>query len=306
MEALVRWQHPTDGLVMPDAFIPVAECSGLIVRLGAWVIEQACTQAMAWERAGRQLNMAVNLSMRQVTHPALVPTPQRALAGSGLPADRLLVEVTESAVMEDAEAAVVALNAIDALGVSVAIDDFGTGYSSLLYLKRYPIKALKVDRSFVAGLGEHSEDEAIVASLISLARAVGGVCIAEGIETATQHQRLVAMGCQYAQGYLFSPPVAGQELLAAVDACEQQLAAAGPRRLPARSSRRPVGQLSCPVGQLSCSVAARLHELHGEGASLHTIAAALNQEGLPHPDGVRWHATFIARHLAVQPAVSGA
>ncbi len=297
VEALVRWQHPTDGLVMPDAFIPVAESSGLIVRLGAWVIEQACEQAMVWERAGRQLNMAVNLSVRQVTHPGLVPTLQRALAGSGLPADRLIVEVTESAVVDDAKAAVVALRAIDALGVSVAIDDFGTGYSSLHYLKHYPITVLKIDRSFVAGLVEHGDDAAIVASLISLARAVGSVCIAEGIETATQYQRLVAMGCQYAQGYLFSRPVAAQDLLAAVDLCEQRLFAAGPRRLPAQRRRRP-------VGPLSSAAAARLLQLHDEGASRHTIAAALNHEGLPHPDHVRWHPTFVAHHLAADPTRS--
>jgi diguanylate cyclase (GGDEF)-like protein len=295
VEALVRWQHPTEGLLLPGAFIPVAEATGLIVPLGAWVLDQACRQAAAWDAAGRPLHMAVNLSARQVSHVDIVPTLRRALDSSGLPAERLLVEVTESAVMEDAEAAGIALAQIAQLGASVAIDDFGTGYSSLLYLKRYPIHALKVDRWFVSGLDEDGDDAAIVASLISLSRAVGAVCVAEGIETATQYQRLVALGCHYGQGYLFSRPVPAEDLLSAVDESEQRLAAAGSRRLPPRGDRR----VTSPV---SAAVAARIMGLHADGASLHTIAAALNHEGARHPEGIRWHAASVARHIATAPA----
>ena len=291
VEALVRWEHPEDGLIMPDAFIPVSETSGLIVPLGAWVLHEACRSAVAWEAQGRRLDMAVNLSVRQVSHPDLLATVQSALSRSGLPAERLLVEVTETAVAEDAEAAVESLSRIAALGAAVAIDDFGTGYSSLLYLKRYPISALKIDRSFVSGLGQDSDDHAIVASLVSLAGAVGAASIAEGIETEDQRQRLVGLGCQLAQGYLFSRPVPGDQVLAAIDACEERLADTGPRRLPSRRQRRAAPQLPAPI-------AAQIMRLHGEGASLHTIAAALNAQAAPHPEGIRWHATHVARHIA--------
>ncbi len=295
VEALCRWQHPDDGLLMPDAFIPVAEASGLIVPLGAWVLQEASRQAVEWDRQGRRLDMAVNLSVRQVSSPDVINTVQTALVSSGLPAERLLVEVTESAVMEDAEAAVIALGKIAAMGAAVAIDDFGTGYSSLLYLKRYPISALKIDRSFVSGLGQDTDDHAIVASLVSLARAVGAVCIAEGIETETQHQRLVGLGCQLAQGYLFGRPVPASALVAAIDACEERLSASAPPRLPSRRQRRSAPDVPGPVG-------AQIMRLHADGASLHTIAAALNAHGAPHPEGIRWHATYVARHIAAAAA----
>ena len=291
VEALCRWEHPDEGLLMPDSFIPVAEASGLIVPLGAWVLREATRQAVEWDRQGRRLDVAVNLSVRQVSSPDIVHTVQAALGAAGLPAERLLVEVTESAVMEDAEAAVVALGKIAAMGAAVAIDDFGTGYSSLLYLKRYPISALKIDRSFVSGLGQDTDDHAIVASLVSLARAVGAVCIAEGIETETQHQRLVGLGCQLAQGYLFGRPVPASGLVAAIDACEERLSTSAPPRPASRRQRRAAPDLPGPV-------AARIMRLHGEGASLHTIAAALNAQGVPHPEGIRWHATYVARHIA--------
>ena len=210
-------------LRMPDDFIPIAEASGLIVPLGAWVLEEACRQAAAWTASGLDLHMAVNLSARQVTHPTTLATIEGALYLSGLPAGRLLVEVTESAVMEDAEAAMVALTRIAELGASIAIDDFGTGYSSLLYLKRYPIRALKVDRSFVAGMGENDDDVAIVTSVVTLARAVGAVSIAEGVETREQHVALLAMGCDFGQGYLYGRPVAATQLPAALPSCESLL-----------------------------------------------------------------------------------
>ncbi|GAC1445311.1 MAG: hypothetical protein NVSMB55_25710 [Mycobacteriales bacterium] len=224
VEALVRWQHPTDGLLGPDTFIPVAEQGGLIVALGAWVLEQACAQAVAWRDAGRQLDMAVNLSTRQVAHPELVGTVARALRDSGMDPRALVFEVTESAVMEDAEVAVTVLSRLAELGISLAIDDFGTGYSSLLYLKRYPIRALKADRSFVSGMGVNDEDDAIVASVISLAAAVGASCIAEGVETSEQLAALRSLGCDYGQGWLFGRAVPADALPDLVARCEAEMA----------------------------------------------------------------------------------
>lgn len=223
VEALVRWQHPVDGLIGPDHFIPVAEAGGLIVALGGWVLERACAQAALWRSEGLDLHMAVNVSSLQVAHPDLLQTLQAVLLDSGLDPARLILELTESAVMEDAEAAVTVLSSIAELGVSLAIDDFGTGYSSLVYLKRYPIRALKIDRSFVAGMGISDEDDAIVASVIGLARAVGGSCIAEGIETQAQYAALHALGCDLGQGWLFGRAVPADELPGLVMSCEAQL-----------------------------------------------------------------------------------
>ncbi|MHB8190789.1 MAG: putative bifunctional diguanylate cyclase/phosphodiesterase [Ferrimicrobium sp.] len=237
VEALVRWHHPTDGLLGPDLFIPVAEASGQIVALGAWVMEKACTQAMRWIAQGLNLEMAVNVSTRQIAHPDLIQTLRRILGDTGMEPGRLVLEVTESVIMEDAEVAATVLKKIGSLGVSLAIDDFGTGYSSLLYLKRYPIRALKVDRSFVGGMGINPEDDAIVASVIELGRAVGGSCIAEGIETYEQYVALRAIGCDYGQGWFFGKAVPAEEIPGLVARCEIDLATllltmspVGPRR----------------------------------------------------------------------------
>ncbi|HEX8496333.1 MAG TPA: EAL domain-containing protein, partial [Actinomycetales bacterium] len=230
VEALVRWQHPIDGLIAPDEFIPVAEAGGLIAALGSRVLERACAQAVLWREQGLDLDMAVNVSTLQVAQPGLIETLEAALLETGLDPARLLLELTESAVLEDAEAAARVLTAIAAMGVSLAIDDFGTGYSSLVYLKRYPIRALKVDRSFVAGMGTHDEDDAIVASVVGLARAVGGACIVEGIETPAQYAALVALGggldagWLFGQGWLLGAAVPADELPALVVRCEAQLA----------------------------------------------------------------------------------
>jgi diguanylate cyclase (GGDEF)-like protein len=287
VEALVRWAHP-DGLRMPDDFIPVAEATGLIVPLGAWVLREACCQAAAWAEEGLDLLMAVNMSARQVSDPAVIDAVVSALSGADLHAGRLLVEVTESTVVDDAELAQVALQRIADLGVGVAIDDFGTGYSSLLYLKRYPISALKVDRHFVGGMGGADDDDAIVASVVGLARAVGAVCIAEGVETMEQHIALQALGCDYAQGYLFGRPVPAHELPEAVEWCAQLLARPVLRK---RRARTPVPPLPGPLLQ-------RIAELHSSGGSLHTIAAALNGEDRLHPSGRRWHSATVAKVVA--------
>jgi EAL domain-containing protein (putative c-di-GMP-specific phosphodiesterase class I) len=209
---------------MPDTFIPVAEASGLIVPLGAWVLREACREGAAWAAAGLDLRVAVNLSAQQVGHHDIVATIDDALDTTGMRGDRLLVEVTESTVLEHAERITQVLESIRNRGIDIAIDDFGTGYSSLLYLKKYPIQALKIDRQFVSGLGTTSEDDAIVAGVIAFARAVGATCIAEGVETAAQYELLQALRCHFAQGYLFSRPVPARDVPAAMNASRATLA----------------------------------------------------------------------------------
>jgi diguanylate cyclase (GGDEF)-like protein/PAS domain S-box-containing protein len=216
VEALIRWQHPTRGLVPPDEFIPFAERSGQIIQMGDWVMREACHQGARWQRArrpGHAPTMSVNVSGRQLTHGAgLVDTVQEALAESGLDPAALVLEVTESALMDDAEAALRVVDQLKSLGVRIAIDDFGTGYSSLVYLKRFPVDLLKVDRSFVAGLGRNREDSAIARSVIDLAHAFDIAAVAEGIETRGQLTELQRLGCHFGQGFLWSPGRSAEDL----------------------------------------------------------------------------------------------
>jgi EAL domain-containing protein (putative c-di-GMP-specific phosphodiesterase class I) len=213
-EALVRWIHPERGFLPPDQFIPLAESSTIIVDLGAWVLRKACAEAVTWPD---HLHVAVNLSVRQLADRGIVAIVAKALAETGLTADRLVLEVTESALAEDADRAIRHLGLLKDLGVRLAIDDFGTGYSSLNYLKRMPVDVLKVDRSFVAGLGEDPGDTAIVSSVIALAHTFGLQAVAEGVETAAQHRQLVAMGCDSAQGYLWSRPAPADQFQQLID-----------------------------------------------------------------------------------------
>jgi diguanylate cyclase (GGDEF)-like protein len=215
-EALVRWRHPRDGIVSPVDFIPTAEQSGLIVELGEWVLRRACADAVDWVVPNAKtpgLRVSVNVSPRQLTDPGLVATVAAALQASGLAADRLSLELTESALIEDAESTLQILSDLKALGVRLELDDFGTGYSSLTYARRFPIDALKIDRSFVDGLGTSPEDSAIVSAVISMGRALGLHVVAEGVETEEQVRQLRLMGCRLAQGYLFSRPVVAADAL---------------------------------------------------------------------------------------------
>ncbi|MEA2430645.1 MAG: hypothetical protein QOI19_1118 [Thermoleophilaceae bacterium] len=210
-EALVRWQHPDRGVVSPVDFIPVAEQSGLIVPLGNAVLERACVEAARWnaERGEREpLRMAVNFSPRQLSHPRAVETVVETLERTGLAPDLLCVEITESALVEDAASTLSTLNQLKEIGVRLALDDFGTGYSSLTYVRRFPIDTLKIDRSFIDGIVGSTEDEAIVTAVLSMGRALGVHVVAEGVETEEQAARLRTLGCKLAQGYLFSRPVA--------------------------------------------------------------------------------------------------
>jgi diguanylate cyclase (GGDEF)-like protein len=208
-EALVRWNHPRRGLVMPADFIPVAEETGLIVPIGEWVLQEACRHIRECQLAHpshRSLSLSVNLSARQVAQPDLLERIKDALAVSTLNSHCLKLEITESVVMENAEAAALMFKQLRALGVQLSIDDFGTGYSSLSYLHRFPLNYLKIDRSFVSRLTTDN-DNAIVRTISTLARNLGMEVIAEGIETEEQYQQLRLLGCEYGQGYLFSHPV---------------------------------------------------------------------------------------------------
>jgi EAL domain-containing protein (putative c-di-GMP-specific phosphodiesterase class I) len=206
-EALVRWEHPERGLLEPAQFIPLAEETGIIVAIGGWMLEEACHQAAAWPGNGRSAAVSVNLSARQLSRDDLVDSVGAALHASGLDPDRLWLEITESTLMEDADAAVEALERLRALGAHLSVDDFGTGYSSLAYLRRFPVDSLKVDRSFVAGLGQDAEDSAIVEAVVSMAHSLGLSVVAEGVETDRQLARLNDLGCELAQGFYFAAPV---------------------------------------------------------------------------------------------------
>jgi diguanylate cyclase (GGDEF)-like protein len=209
-EALVRWEHPTKGLRMPDQFIPLAEETGLITEIGAIVLRDACVQAARWVASidpDDELLVTVNLSARQLQHEGLVEEVRSALADSELEPHRLVLEITETMLMHDRDTAASTLWSLKDLGVRIAIDDFGTGYSSLAYLRRFPIDMLKVAREFVDGLGRDANDDAITRAIVDLAGTLGLLTIAEGIETTQQQEHVAALGCDLAQGYLFSRPV---------------------------------------------------------------------------------------------------
>ncbi len=212
-EALIRWRHPELGLVPPLDFIPLAEDTGLIVPIGEWVLNTACAQTKAWQRAGFQnLQMAVNLSLRQFHEGALAETVRRALADSGLEPRCLDLELTESMLMRDPERTVAVMQELKRLGVSFSMDDFGTGYSSLSYLKRFPLDTLKIDRSFVRDITTDPNDAAITQATIVMAKSLGLTVIAEGVETKEQLVFLKRHGCDAAQGYYFSRPLPPEEL----------------------------------------------------------------------------------------------
>ncbi|OFZ66701.1 MAG: hypothetical protein A2V79_05515 [Betaproteobacteria bacterium RBG_16_56_24] len=211
-EALVRWQHPEDGLTSPAEFIRIAEESGMIVQLGEWVLNEACRQNQEWRAMGlREITMSVNLSPLQFYDRSLMETISAALARSGMPANALELEITESAMMKNSEQAIAMLNNISGLGIRISIDDFGTGYSSLSHLKKFPVDMLKIDRSFVRDLSIDSDDAAIVSAVISMAKSLGLHVIAEGVETVEQLRFLEKLDCDLIQGFHFSKPLTADE-----------------------------------------------------------------------------------------------
>jgi diguanylate cyclase (GGDEF)-like protein len=207
VEALLRWRHPTRGVVAPDVFIPIAEDTGLIVPIGRWVLIEACRQADGWHRLGKPLGMSVNISGRQLERDDLGAHVQEALAISGLPPSFLTLEITETTLMRDTEATIRRLRFLKDLGVRLAVDDFGTGYSSLAYLRQFPVDALKIDRSFIAGIAESSESGALIHTLIHLGKTLGMETLAEGIEDQAQLVRLQREHCDTGQGFLLARPL---------------------------------------------------------------------------------------------------
>ena len=221
VEALVRWEHPTRGRLTPDAFIPLAEDTGLIVPLGRWVMREACQQLRAWQLrlpARSTLSMSINLSVRQLMHEEIIRDVREAVDDAGLDPSTVTLEITETTLMHDTEMTRERLAELRKIGVSLAVDDFGTGYSSLQYVQRFPIDIIKIDRSFVTGLGTNPGDGAVVQSMIELSQRLGVHTVAEGIDRPEQVTLLQSLGADLGQGYLFSKPVEASQISALLDA----------------------------------------------------------------------------------------
>ena len=223
-EALLRWLHPERGIVGPMEFIPLAEEIGLIVPLGEWVLRQACTEAVKWPG---ELKVAVNLSPAQFRSRGVVQAVLTALAYSGLPAERLELEITESVLLGETDVNLATLHQLREIGVRISMDDFGTGYSSLSYLRCFPFDKIKIDRSFVRDLSERPDCLAIIRAVAGLGLSLGIATTAEGVETREQLERLRAEGCTEVQGYLFSPPRPASEIESLMPAAPLKAAAAG-------------------------------------------------------------------------------
>ena len=295
MEALARWDHPTLGSLSPAHFVAVAEQNGLAGELDRWVLGRACADAAALHRDGAlppTTWVSVNVSAGNLAGTDLRETALAAAHAARLAPEAVVLEITETAVMLDVDASVECLLALRAHGFGVAVDDFGTGYSSLAYLKRLPVTNLKIDRSFVEDLCVDQDAAAIVASIVDLARAIGVVATAEGVEEDEQARRLLAFGCHAGQGRLWGDAASPDALRAD---CARWLGGFGRRgrRDRAPAPERPVRSAVQAEHGLS-----RLLELHASGASHATIAAALTKEGFRTPTGLRWHRTTVARAVA--------
>jgi EAL domain-containing protein (putative c-di-GMP-specific phosphodiesterase class I) len=212
VEALVRWRHPTRGLMPPSTFLPLAEHTRLVVALNAFVLREAVRQCAIWQRHGSDVGLAVNMTVLDLLEPDLVHRVEQTLAANILPPSSLTIEITENALVQEPARVRRALEGLRALGVRIAIDDFGTGYSSLSYLRQLPIDVLKIDRSFVADLDASDASVAIVAAAVELAHRLGLVVVAEGVEDDSQYDCLELLGCDLIQGYLISPPVTASAL----------------------------------------------------------------------------------------------
>lgn len=271
-EALLRWNHRTGGLLAPDDFLPAVAQTPVITEVTNWVLDAACAAAAGWA-FGR---VSVNVSARDLSREDFSDQVLGALSRAGLATSRLVVELTETALLTDLSRAAAHLERLRGAGALVALDDFGTGYSSMLYLRDLPIDMIKIDREFIAGLEGPGDDQAIVSALLELARAVGVRVVAEGVENLAQVALLRQLGCPLAQGYLFSRPVPGAEL---------DLAG------PFTGSPQPAEVPCSSVGEPASFARALLER----GASLHTIAAALNAAGSRTDKASRWHPVSVAR-----------
>jgi EAL domain-containing protein (putative c-di-GMP-specific phosphodiesterase class I) len=207
MEALIRWNSPTRGVVQPDDFIPLLEETGLIVEIGRWVLEEACRQGATWRQAGYPIGMAVNVSGRQLDTDDFITDVSQALSHSGLDPCALTIEITETTLMRNVEETARRLQAVKELGVRIAIDDFGTGYSSLAHLQKFPVDALKIDRSFISGLTNNQEGETLIHTLVQLGKDLSIETLAEGIEQSQELDLLRDEECDSGQGFLFARPL---------------------------------------------------------------------------------------------------
>jgi diguanylate cyclase (GGDEF)-like protein len=294
VEALARWSDPDLGEVSPEMFVGLAEANGLAPQLDRWAIERAMQDGRTLRRAGVlavDAYVSINLSASNVGDRELEALIVSASAASGLAAENVMLEVTEGAVMTDAAAAVPLLRRLRARGFKLAIDDFGTGQSSLAYVRDLPITHLKIDRSFVAGLRADTDAVAVAASVVDLGRAVGMTVIAEGVEEEQQAVLLRHMGCHAAQGWLWSPALPPSEFLERGVGMTNfdvgsHVPAEAPRRRPGRAAVQSEHGLD------------RILSMHRKGASLSTVAAALNADGYLTPTGLRWHQTSVARAIA--------
>lgn len=283
-EALVRWEHPERGLLLPVDFLAAADTPALAAPLGLRVLRSACHAAAGWRRTlpgEAPVQVTVNLSERQLLQPGIPAVVREALTVADCPPERLVLEVAERGLLRDPDAAAGALRELKKLGVDIAIDDLGTGSSPLSYLKRFPVDLVKVDRSLVSGIGSDDEATAVVASLVSLSQAMSVRCVAEGVETADQLSVLRRLGCELGQGYMFTRPMS-------TTATGEWLA----RALSPRAVASPRGKAPDPAA------VRRALELQAEGASLHTVAARLNAEGHRFAGGRRWHHTSVAQVIA--------
>jgi diguanylate cyclase (GGDEF)-like protein len=288
LEALIRWQHPRLGLLGPDQFLQTASALDLLAEIDDWVLTQACRDVGSWRDAARpELSVAVNVTPDRLILKSFNEQVRSALRRFNVPATCLTLEVTETVVVEDLDAAAAALGELSKLGVGIAIDDFGTGYSSMLQLRRLPFNSLKIDREFVRLLPQNADDVAICTSVLELAQRLGVRTTAEGVERPEQAAMLMKLGCRYGQGFLWS---------SAVPAADVALLLEGPPWL--RSATPPDCEVRGPMptdDPLVCSLAAILK---ADGASLTSIAAHLNMRGLRTASGRRWQATTVARVLA--------
>jgi diguanylate cyclase (GGDEF)-like protein/PAS domain S-box-containing protein len=296
VEALARWHHPERGHVSPAEFVSIAETQGLAPQLDAWALQRACGD-MAQLRAhlGQTATVSVNISAQHLGGADLEATVVAALQDSGLPAQALVLEITESAAMHDAEYARQLLTRLSARGVAVAIDDFGTGYSSLAYLNRLPAESLKIDRAFIDPISRDPDAFAVTAAIVDLARAMRLRTVGEGIETVDQLKLLRRLGCGAGQGFLWSPALPPHQLIEKLQELPH-----GRFNVHNRRRRSPTPPRTRYVDQPEVSIDNGLHRmlrLHNEGASLNTIAAALNTEGYRTPNGQRWHRATVARAI---------
>jgi diguanylate cyclase (GGDEF)-like protein len=285
LEALLRWNHPVRGVVGPAEFLPPIAGSLLIEDLGMRVLRKACQDAAELMQSHPDLRyVAVNVAPRQLTGAGFRDQVLAALTAADLGPEHLVLEITETALVDDLSIARSALNALRAHGIRVALDDFGTGYATLTSLRQLPIDMLKIDRTFVSGLGASDQDATIVASVVSLARSIGIDAVAEGVETPRQAEAVRAVGCGLGQGYHWSAAVPATDLPATI----AQITSGG-RAIAGRRGRAGQAQPAGPVETR------RIIELHRAGASAPTIAAALNQAGMQTKAGRRWHPTQVTR-----------